>query len=257
MNITYSIVKKDGTHLINRPDFKQLNVLLDQMIQELLVVDFLSKRRKTTITEKTRQVEVLLTLYPQNKNNDIQNKEFNDLDVEEKITQLIVECKSIFYESKQANLYAQYNEWYLTYHLWRISNQGVIHILEPLVNSIAEISNRLRNTKELLLMHDCIQQILSDVADEYKDDMLNSDPRRPWRVLLLNYGIIATRTHNSQLIEKTYDYFFKHLPEDTMQFFTEAMSLMAAQNYPQSVCDIVEKYYQKYAINKAYEKQID
>ncbi|MFK5947592.1 MAG: hypothetical protein QM500_02335, partial [Methylococcales bacterium] len=109
----------------------------------------------------------------------------------------------------------------------------------------------------LSFMTVCIKKLLNRVSDEYKNDMLNSDPRRPWRVLLLNYGIVATRSHDPQLIETAYDYFIHHLPEDAAQFFTESKGQMTALNYPQSVQVVVEKYYQQYAVNLDYKKQIN
>ena len=105
-------------------------------------------------------------------------------------------------------------------------------------------------------MTSCIETLVKGVTNEYQNDMFNNDPRRPWRVLLLNYSIVATRSHDPQLIETTYNYFVQYLPEDAAQFFTEAMGQMAVLNYPQQVRVVVEKYHQQYAVNQDYKKQI-
>jgi len=86
--------------------------------------------------------------------------------------------------------------------------------------------------------------------------MSNSDPQRPWRVLLLNYAIVATRTHQLSIIDSVYQFFVEHLPEDASQFFTEAMSQMETQNYPVEVKQVVEKFYQQYTINQEYKKHV-
>ncbi|MFK5985749.1 MAG: hypothetical protein QM479_10010 [Pseudomonadota bacterium] len=238
---------------IQQPSFKQLRTLLEQLLQNMLAIPVLTTQQKTTISEQFRQVEVLLSQYPQQQIN-VQN--FNDAEIEEQIAQLIEDIKSYCHPASQDNLFTQCNEWYLAYYIWRSANHWEIHLLEPIVNSIAEISNVLRKPEDLSFMLICIQQLLSVISKEHKDDMLYSDPRRPWRVLLLNYGIVATRSYNGQLIEQAYDYFYQHLPEDAANFFTEAKDQMVAQNYPQPVRDIVEKYYQQYVINQSYKKQL-
>jgi len=243
---------------IEQAGFKQLKYLIERMLQNVLAIPLLQDEQRLKVTEEFRQLEVLFEIYQQYMNVDLQLLEdFNDVEIEEKISLLIQEIKEICFNHQQGQLYAQCNEWYLTYHLWRISNHKMIHILEPVVNCIAEISNVIREQDDIIFMTKCIKNILNGVTAEYQDDMLNTDPRRPWRVLLLNYGIVATRSHDSILIENAYDYFVHHLPEDAAQFFTEAMSQMTALNYPQQVRVVVEQYYQQYVTNQGYKKQIN
>ena len=80
--------------------------------------------------------------------------------------------------------------------------------------------------------------------------MSDRDPRRPWRVLLLNYAITATRTHEPALMEKAFKFLIFHLPDDLKQFFTEGMSQMFALNYPEKVKQVMEKYYKHYAVDE-------
>ena len=66
--------------------------------------------------------------------------------------------------------------------------------------------------------------------------------RSPWRILNLNYGIVATRSHNPELIEQAYDSLAKNLPQDARQFFKEGLQQMEVIAYPDEVREVVERY---------------
>jgi hypothetical protein len=253
MKINMSLIKDKIKHV----DYKQLKLLFERMLQNVIAIPSLQDKQRLNVTEEFSQIEVLLKRYQQYFDSNLHIKEdFNDVEIEDRMSQIMQNVKDICFQHQQDQLYAQCNEWFLTLHLWRISNHKMIHILEPVVNSIAEVSNVLREPKDLSIMTECIKKILTGVSNEYKDDMLNHDPKRPWRLLLFNYGIVATRSHESSLIEHAFEYFVHHLPEDAALFFTEAMEQMTALNYPQQVRVIVEKYYKYYAINADYKKHV-
>ena len=65
---------------------------------------------------------------------------------------------------------------------------------------------------------------------------------RPWRVLNLNYGIVATRSHQPELIEQAYDALIANLPQDARQFFKEGKQQMDLVGYPEEVREVVERY---------------
>ena len=92
-----------------------------------------------------------------------------------------------------------------------------------------------------------IETFMNATEQSIQDDMDDRDPRRPWRVLLLNYGITATRTHDPALMEKAFQFLVDNLPDDLKQFFMEGMSQMTAIDYPDQVKDVMEKYYWQYS----------
>jgi hypothetical protein len=59
----------------------------------------------------------------------------------------------------------------------------------------------------------------------------------------MNRAIIATRSHQADLIEKAYNDLVQALPEEAPRFFEEGMQQMELLNYPQVVRQVVEKYY--------------
>lgn len=143
--------------------------------------------------------------------------------------------------------FSYFEEFLFLYTLWLAKSGGPITQLIPVVNLIAALSNRLRDQQILKQFLANIEIIINAAGQSIKDDMDDRDPRRPWRVLLLNYAITATRTHDPVLMEKTFQFLVQNLPDDLKQFFTEGMSQMTALNYPREVQDVMTKYYQQYA----------
>lgn len=143
--------------------------------------------------------------------------------------------------------FACFEKFLFLFCLWFAQNSGVITKLIPLVNLIAALSNRLRDPQELKQLLDNIEFLIPAIEQSIQDDMDDRDPRRPWRVLLLNYAITATRTHDPARMDKTFQFLIRNLPDDLKQFFTEGMSQMTALNYPETVKNVMEKYYHQYA----------
>jgi hypothetical protein len=126
---------------------------------------------------------------------------------------------------------------------WLHAHKGVINRLDLLVNALASFANELTDTSRLQELAEQVEKIVGMAADDIKQDLDNSDPRRPWRVLNLNWGIIATRSHNTLVMERTFNQLLKNIPLDVNNFFKEGMQQMAIVNYPQHVKDVMEKYY--------------
>jgi len=143
--------------------------------------------------------------------------------------------------------FSYFEEFLFLFSLWFAKSGGVITQLIPIVNLIAALSNRLRDQFALKQLWINIEIFIHATEQSIQDDMDDRDPRRPWRVLLLNYAITATRTHEPELMEKSFQFLVENLPDDLKQFFTEGMGQMTALDYPKPVRDIMEKYYQQYA----------
>ncbi len=180
-------------------------------------------------------------LLADNKHREHFNKRANELIL--LIDRLMVFSSQIQHQES----FSYFEEFLFLFSLWFAMSGGTLSKLIPLVNLIAALSNRIREPlalKELLVN---IEVIINVTEQSIQDDMEDRDPRRPWRILLLNYAITATRTHDPALMEKTFQFLVKNLPDDLKQFFTEGMGQMEALNYPQPVRDVMEKYFQQYA----------
>jgi len=135
--------------------------------------------------------------------------------------------------------------------LWVADHGGRIDTLEPVVDALALLANKLREPASLESLSLVISRIVAAVSPLISQDLENVNPGRPWRVLLLNQSIIATRSHNPELMEQAFAVLTTRLPEDAPRFFTEGMQQMDALNYPEPVRRVMEKYHRQWTVNRA------
>ncbi len=126
--------------------------------------------------------------------------------------------------------------------LWVARHGGKLSQIDMPVNSLAGYANEIVEPHVLAELAVVIKEVLDACDDEIRRDVEQTNMMRPWRILNLNYGIVATRSHQPQLIEQAYDALMKNLPQDARQFFKEGMQQMDAIGYPQEVREVVERY---------------
>ena len=126
--------------------------------------------------------------------------------------------------------------------LWVARHGGKLSQIDMLVNSLAGYANELTEPHVLADLAAVIKEVIDACDDEIRRDMEQTNMMRPWRILNLNYGIVATRSHQTELIEQAYDALIKNLPQDARQFFKEGMQQMDIIDYPDEVREVVERY---------------
>jgi hypothetical protein len=142
---------------------------------------------------------------------------------------------------------------YLTINitLWITAHDGRIQTLEPVVDAIAQVANTTQDPQQLEQFGGVIEQIIHTVSSVISQDLEKMNPGRPWRVLLLNHGIVATRSHNTESMEAAFALLTSKLPEDATRFFSEGMQQMEALNYPPHVRKVMEKYHREWPLNRS------
>jgi hypothetical protein len=103
--------------------------------------------------------------------------------------------------------------------LWIARHGGLIDTLEPVVDAIAQAANSTRDTEQLEALSHQIGRIIAAVPAVISQDLEKINPGRPWRVLLLNHSIVATRSHNTAVMEDAFALLSTRLPEDDARFF--------------------------------------
>ncbi len=129
--------------------------------------------------------------------------------------------------------------------LWVARHGGEITVLEPVVNGLAQLANELTEHADLRVLYQQVDEIKSQVAMEIQQDLEQTNPQRPWRVLLLNHAIIATRTHLPVLMREAFTTLVDQLPTDAPAFFREGMVQMDALDYPHHVRIVVEEFHER------------
>ena len=131
----------------------------------------------------------------------------------------------------------------LSMALWCARQQCQLSVLEPLVNALSDFANRQSDAEIMDTLTSVVGEIIDAVAPEIKEDSDKSDPRRPWRLLNFNYGIIATRSLQPAVMEQAFENIIQRFPEDAAEFFREGMEQMQAIDYPDYVRAVMEKYF--------------
>ncbi len=126
--------------------------------------------------------------------------------------------------------------------LWVARHGGKLSQIDMLVNSLAGYANEISQQQMLIELAGVLKEIVDACDDDIRRDLEQTNMMRPWRILNLNYGIIATRSHQPELIEQAYDALVKNLPQDARQFFKEGLEQMDAIGYPDEVRKVVERY---------------
>jgi hypothetical protein len=134
---------------------------------------------------------------------------------------------------------------------WIACHNGQIETLEPVVDALALLANTTQEPQQLEQLSSVIQQIIGAVSAPVRQDLEKMNPGRPWRVLLLNHGIVATRSHNTDLMESAFALLTSKLPQDASRFFSEGMQQMEALDYPPHVRKVMEKYHREWPVNRS------
>ncbi len=125
---------------------------------------------------------------------------------------------------------------------WMLRRGVELETPELVVNAAATLANQLREPDELAVLHGLMSEIVEGVSPAaIHTDPLN--PNRPWRLLLLNRGIVATRSHRTNLMVESFQAICEQLPDDAAEFFREGMGQMEALDYPPPVREVMERYY--------------
>lgn len=127
---------------------------------------------------------------------------------------------------------------------WIMRHGGRIQTLEPIVNGLAIVANELHEAPALENMAAFMSQVMAATADDIVADNDKTDTDRPWRVLHLNRAIVATRSHNTELMGQVFDDLIQKLPGDASDFFREGMRQMEMINYPAKVRVVMTDYFQ-------------
>ncbi len=139
----------------------------------------------------------------------------------------------------------------LAFALWVSRHDGSIATLEPAVDALSLLANSTKEIPELKVLGSAMEEITKSVSAFISQDLEKANPGRPWRILILNQGIIATRTHDPELMEKAFEVLIEKLPEDAPQFFSEGMQQMEALDYPAQVRAVVERYHKQCGIRQS------
>ena len=132
----------------------------------------------------------------------------------------------------------------LSLAVWIHDHHGVVQQLENAVNALSQLANQANESEALTKLHRSAEKITNSASEMIKADIDKSEPGRPWRILNLNHGIIATRTHDINIMNTVFEQLIQRLPDDAANFFADGMKQMDIIGYPDHVKHVMEQFYQ-------------
>ncbi|MHB1515279.1 MAG: hypothetical protein ACYCVY_06100 [Acidiferrobacteraceae bacterium] len=126
---------------------------------------------------------------------------------------------------------------------WVIRHRGHLRTLELVVNALADMANSVQAADSLRRMGQFMGEVIHATDEVIKQDLEKNNPGRPWRLINLNRGIVAARSHDLQMMEEVFDDIIRYLPEDAGAFFEEGMQQMEALDYPAPVREVMARYF--------------
>ena len=130
----------------------------------------------------------------------------------------------------------------LIFARWILRYGGKVNHLEPMVNAFAQLANMMQDNQSLRRLSELMGQVVDACSEEIKQDLDKSDEFRPWRLLHINRGIVATRTHDIEIMKTAFDELLVYLPQEASNFFDEGMREMDTLDYPQHVRELIAFY---------------
>lgn len=97
----------------------------------------------------------------------------------------------------------------------------------------------------LLQIHAWMNSLVRSRPEEFIAQQTFDNPASPWRILLFNQAIVATRTNQPDLIRSAYARIAILLPREAKEFFAQAMEQMDLIGYPDTVRKVVQEFYQR------------
>lgn len=161
--------------------------------------------------------------------------------------QLISEMSSLASVVNRDEEAQQLEDLCLPFALWSSRFGAEIATLEPVVNAIARIANGNEKPAFLEEIYREVSEIVRAVHPDIQQDIENSNPMRPWRILLINRAIVATRSHQPMLMDDAFTAIVENFPEDAPRFFREGMEQMDIVGYPMPVREVMLAWFQRYS----------
>ena len=109
--------------------------------------------------------------------------------------------------------------------LWSMRHDSPLHAPEPVVNALARLANRAETRQDVAAAFALMQGTVEHLKPQLGADLEQSNPERPWRVLLVNFAITGIRSGDKLLASHAFSALNAGLPLERAGFFAEALRL--------------------------------
>ena len=129
---------------------------------------------------------------------------------------------------------------------WLLRRGAELARPEPVVHALATLANRLIEPDDLGELYGLMNEIAEGISPDRILGLDPENPTDPWLILLINRGIVATRSHQPALMTAAFDAIVAQIPEHAPHFFREGMGQMELLDYPPQVRELMRQYYDRW-----------
>jgi hypothetical protein len=133
---------------------------------------------------------------------------------------------------------------------WMLRRGCELQHPELVVNAGAHLANGLSAQEDLAELYGLLNEVMRGIGIERALELETVSPARPWRILLINRAIVATRSHQPHLMEEAFQSVIEHLRADAPDFFREGMGQMETQDYPPQVREVMQRYFETWCVGQ-------
>jgi hypothetical protein len=166
-------------------------------------------------------------------------------DIGERALQTIDDMVYILVEQDLQNIRYDIQQVAVLIARWVIEHGGQLTLIQSVVDGLAYLANALQEPESLAQLAGFMNQIAAACSENIRHDLDNAEPSRPWRTLNMNRGIVATRSHDTELMHEVFEELIDAIPMDAPDFFKQGMSEMVRLNYPKAVHAVMKQFYDR------------
>ena len=154
--------------------------------------------------------------------------------------------ETLFFETHSSKeLRELYQQVVISFTYWVALNGGTLTKIEQAVNALAYLANTVHDKPGLESLYEIATYLIA--ASDEKIKQGSNPPGSSWHVLIMNISIIATRSHNPDLMNSAFASLIQYFPNAAPSFFKEGMSEMVRLNYPEHVRIVMKRYHDLHA----------
>jgi len=127
--------------------------------------------------------------------------------------------------------------------VWLSRHNCELRKIDPVVNSLTRKASIISEPHLLKQLYNYINEIIDCLSPSISQDTEKTNQDGPWRILLINRAMIATRTHDIELMKLAFDMLAENLPEEASRFFEEIVEQMHIIDYPDHVREVLQHYF--------------
>jgi len=132
--------------------------------------------------------------------------------------------------------------------IWIARHGGYVRNLDTVVDTLADIANKTSDAKILAELSHVMGEIIDavDMNNWNINEVVKDSRTQCWKILNINRGIIATRTHDASIMEPVFEQLVQNIPEYAPIFFEKGIREVDALNYPADTQSMMIRFYQKF-----------